>query len=372
MRTSRAIESEKHIEIVNAYQAGSSAKLISEKIGWTTSGVHKVLRNAKVQLRPKGLSKDDEAEVVRKYILGKTSVELGKEYNRSVDFICNTLQKHNIPRRQQPSYQFDRHFFDRVDTEEKAYILGFLYADGYNGEKNGKWRVRLDIHIKDEEILHKMKSCLNSNHPILYDRRNKCQLALCDKHFSLRLAELGCMKKKTFLLTFPEWLEPNLYCHFIRGYNDGDGYIYFNGEASVHTGAAGTVDFISQMLEIIKEQCGVTASYSNHLRSPGIVNSIVQGRDQVSRVLAWLYKDATIYLERKKRKAEQVLTPVYYKPRPCGIRCNLATLDEATVIQIKRHIGAGLTNHQIHKLLVVSKQQLFGIRHGKTWRHIVG
>lgn len=32
-------------------------------------------------------------------------------------------------------HQFNHNYFKTIDTEEKAYILGFLYADGYNSDK---------------------------------------------------------------------------------------------------------------------------------------------------------------------------------------------------------------------------------------------
>ena len=51
-------------------------------------------------------------------------------------------------------YTFDTHFFDEINTQEKAYVLGFLFADGYNYEKRGV--VSLSLQEKDKEILDKI------------------------------------------------------------------------------------------------------------------------------------------------------------------------------------------------------------------------
>lgn len=36
-------------------------------------------------------------------------------------------------------HQFNHNYFKTIDTEEKAYILGFLYADGYNSDKTSSY-----------------------------------------------------------------------------------------------------------------------------------------------------------------------------------------------------------------------------------------
>ena len=35
-------------------------------------------------------------------------------------------------------YKLNCNYFDTIDTQEKAYILGILAADGYNNNKDGE------------------------------------------------------------------------------------------------------------------------------------------------------------------------------------------------------------------------------------------
>lgn len=54
--------------------------------------------------------------------------------------------------------------------------------------------------------------------------KNQYRLTINNKHISKRLAELGCGKAKTSVITFPtlEQVPENLIHHFIRGYFDGN------------------------------------------------------------------------------------------------------------------------------------------------------
>ena len=49
--------------------------------------------------------------------------------------------------------KINKNFFNKIDTEEKAYFLGFLYADGYNNTDRNS--VALSLKEDDKEILEK-------------------------------------------------------------------------------------------------------------------------------------------------------------------------------------------------------------------------
>ena len=55
----------------------------------------------------------------------------------------------------QRKYNIDETFFDVIDTEEKAYFLGLLYADGCNATNRNA--VILSLKEDDKEILEKIK-----------------------------------------------------------------------------------------------------------------------------------------------------------------------------------------------------------------------
>ena len=57
-------------------------------------------------------------------------------------------------------YEVDVHVFDRIDTEGKAYVLGFIAADGYVGRDG----LGFTLHERDIDILEQIRIVLSSTH----------------------------------------------------------------------------------------------------------------------------------------------------------------------------------------------------------------
>ena len=57
-------------------------------------------------------------------------------------------------------FKVDSNFFNVIDTQEKAYILGLLTADGCNYEKDGS--VKIDLVEDDVHILNSIKDALKT------------------------------------------------------------------------------------------------------------------------------------------------------------------------------------------------------------------
>ena len=102
---------------------------------------------------------------------------------RNYSYLCIT--KNSNMRK----YNFNEHYFDNIDCQEKAYWLGFFATDGYNHKNKGCIEFRL--HKQDMEILEKFKSCLDANNPIRLYKETYCNLSLYSKHLCKKLAEYG-------------------------------------------------------------------------------------------------------------------------------------------------------------------------------------
>ena len=79
---------------------------------------------------------------------------------------------------QKRKYPVDEQFFDEIDSEEKAYFLGMLYADGTNSMK--KTEVSLRLQEEDYEILTKLNNLLQPTkplRPIIRDKKEKYCIA---------------------------------------------------------------------------------------------------------------------------------------------------------------------------------------------------
>lgn len=221
-------------------------------------------------------------------------------------------------------YTIDDTFFERVDTEEKAYILGLLYADGYNDTKNSC--IRLTLAETDKVILEKINKILGHNKPLrFYERVSKnpnwqdaWALDIENKKMCLDLEKLGCMKAKTHILEFPteEQVPSYLHHHFIRGYFDGDGCITSSiskvsdkRNPSYGISFVGNLPFLLKIQEILmlKLNFNKTKMSKRHKnRVDTIFTLCYSGNKQVSLYGEYIYKNATIFLDRKKNKFENM------------------------------------------------------------------
>lgn len=121
----------------------------------------------------------------------------------------------------------NENYFENIDTNEKAYWLGFLYADGYIGNINEKLQICLSI--KDELHLDKFINCIEDE---LSKKRYYGPYKTSGKqvHWYTRnkkiindLINLGCTNKKSHNIRFPKLNSQDLNCAFLLGYFDGDG-----------------------------------------------------------------------------------------------------------------------------------------------------
>ncbi len=112
-----------------------------------------------------------------------------------------------------------------------AYVLGFFAADG-NMIRTKRGGHFISFHITDKIVLQQIRRAMGSNHKIAtrIDPRPNCKtgyrIQIGSKIFYQDLQDLGFTPKKSKTMTLPRVL-PDLFGHFVRGYFDGDGCIYF-------------------------------------------------------------------------------------------------------------------------------------------------
>jgi hypothetical protein len=203
-------------------------------------------------------------------------------------------------------YSCDQYYFEIINTPEKAYWLGFLYADGFV-TKDGKFG--LSLKSCDEYIIYQLKNDLKSDSPIkkyITTGGYKIgieysKLLITDYKMRDDLIKHGVFLNKTNIVNKPN-INNNLIRHFIRGYFDGDGSIYRsikNPDYNISfCGTDKLLTFIHNYFFIngfIKKNLKLEKRRPNH-----IVSSIrYGGNNQVLNIMNHLYKDATRYLIRK-------------------------------------------------------------------------
>lgn len=113
-------------------------------------------------------------------------------------------------------------YFKEIDTNEKAYLLGFLYADGYIKGN----RVMINLSEKDEVIIDKFVSALQGGKKVLRLIKGKYRsifLTIFSKELCFDLRNHGFKGLKRDRDNLPI-LSGELYLPFLLGYYDGDGF----------------------------------------------------------------------------------------------------------------------------------------------------
>lgn len=213
---------------------------------------------------------------------------------------------------QNPKYIFNYNYFDEINTEGKAYFLGLIFADGSHAEK--RHCLSITLQKEDDYILKKFTEELGMKREVSYVFNKKykkyyASISAQNKHFSENLIQLGVVNNKSFKIKFPDYIPSDLISHFIRGYFDGDGGLYFSlsNPSKMCVSFAGNKLFLSSMSNHIMKEINLKslALYS-HKTSP-IYTISKGGRYEVLILLNYIYDKATIFLDRKYKKYLQII-----------------------------------------------------------------
>lgn len=257
--------------------------------------IYKVKRGKRKEIL---FSFEQEQKIIELYKSHNSLKNISDKFNVSPYIIRRILRKNEIKiLGQRNRFPLNEDYFSIIDIEEKAYWLGFLYADGCVHDTTNE----ISITLKDKEHLEKFKKAIDScnNIGITVDTRFKKECIIY--HFSVRskkikedLIKLGCVTQKTLKLNYVPNIPKKLLFSFIRGYFDGDGSLHYTtsykntNHKDYRISFVGTYNFINQIRDIL--------NLSQKVLKNGNGNSYVfqvNGNKQVFSVLNKLYFSST-------------------------------------------------------------------------------
>lgn len=243
-----------------------------------------------------------ENKIINDYKNYLSVKDIVDKYELNRNTIYRILKQNNITRTVSKSkqlYVINEKIFEVIDNEEKAYWLGFLFADGYNN--TNKNDVRLCISNVDYCHLIKFTEFLNTNKPIRYNNKNSSSVVIENKKISKDLASKGMVKCKTFILEYPN-INRQLDKHFIRGFFDGDGCITYGKKFNI----LANISMVSTgiFLNEITKRIPINFSYTKRhkFKDDNILTISSGGICNLLKFYDYIYKDSTIYLKRKHDK----------------------------------------------------------------------
>lgn len=237
-------------------------------------------------------------KVKQDYLHGMNSREIATKYGLKQATITLWLRKEGITRHRGPKSLISKEdFFECIDTEEKAYYLGWIMADGCVSCYNGQYSIKIGIGIVDRNIIDKFLTAIGSSNSTSTRDGKAYYVSLTSKKMFSDLGKHGVHPNKSGNETFPK-LPSRLNNHFIRGYFDGDGITC--------VGKSKRSGFIAPriVLDRIQEELGTSLSVYD-IKGINVDMKYILGGIKFSRILYdYIYADATVWIERKRSRMD--------------------------------------------------------------------
>ncbi len=199
-------------------------------------------------------------------------------------------------------YTINEKFFNNINTEEKAYWLGFLYGDGCVYPKRGN--IQLGLQLKDKKHLEKFKKSIESKHKItIRKKKNMAILNIYSYQMIIDLIKFGCVPQKSHKLIHIPNIPIKLIRHFIRGLFDADGCIGIYKDSrynskSIRIDLCGHKPFIKNINDFLVNNQIFDHYNKLSYHTKRTVSMIYAGKHAKS-FLNYIYDKSSIYLDRK-------------------------------------------------------------------------
>lgn len=282
---------------------------IAEIFGVSKMTINRRLTEMGVKSRHPKLSLEREkwiCDLYKQYKNKKQVCEIANVSSQTISELCRKYKIHDYTNSEiHKKYYVNSHYFDVIDTPNKAYCLGLLFSDGTISSLD-KHIVRLSLQERDKNILEKMLIDMESNYPLHFidcnsknpNHKNQYFFSINDKGLCEGLYNHGMYANKSLTIEYPINMPSEFDKDFIRGLLDGDGSISNCGH---HAMITGTEMILTTIKSIVDKELNIHSSICNCGKShnPITKDFKVYGRRQAYTFLSWLYDDAELYIDRK-------------------------------------------------------------------------
>ena len=311
------ITEEQRQEWIRRYLNGETARSISKDYPIGEDAVSRYIKKMGFS-RGRGKSKEMielKSIILQEYCTDKyaTFTSLGKKYNISDRTISKWAKEKGIKPKQISGAltHCNEIYFEIIDTPNKAYLLGFITADGAVTGKKGQnpSSCSIEVHEKDKALLDFAKSEINPYSTITlcnYDNKHNVRVSFASVKLVKSLEKYGIIQNKSKIIKeVPYGLIPKeLLKYYFRGLIDGDGCINQKGYVSIYSGSE---DFIKSVQDIMVKEVGVKKLKIYQGTTYFITWASLEDR---KKLFEYLYGDlnATFYY---KRKYERLYNSLY-------------------------------------------------------------
>lgn len=313
-------------EFFKLYEQGLSTTEICNKLGVNRNKGYKLLqkKNKKSHSHlPVAVTQEEIEKIKQYYTNGETIRAISKKMGIKEGTVNYWLRKFNVTRARGPQSKCNHDYFENIDTPNKAYFLGLLYADGsiLDGKtKNGRDKLTISIELKssDSYILEEFRKQIEYETEVKMDKgrishitvKNKTYKILKDNAYlrisctkmAQDLIKWGCVIRKTEKLTKIPDIPKELIRYFLLGFFDGDGIASF-GKFSHYVGFCGTLNMMEDIALYLHRELNLPLKKPYYNKSNKIYYLQYTPKEQIRKIYDYFYKNLKIpHLIRKENK----------------------------------------------------------------------
>lgn len=203
-------------------------------------------------------------------------------------------------------YKINESYFDSIISERESYLLGLIMSDGHVNYQKGYFQYICSF--KDVSIVEFIKNEIESTHPIkkvIIDNKTYARYSISNKKMVQNIINkysLPHSNKSQNNIMVPGVLPKDCVSHFLRGFFDGDGSIWFDGGTyrASYTGGEKMLKSIQPILQTLK-----IPSYFNYRYDESNKNScnlVINGTLNVDKFGKFIYQNPFFFLKRKHDK----------------------------------------------------------------------
>lgn len=262
-----------------------------------------------------------EVAVLAAYAQNQSGPQIARALPVSVGSVFNILRRHGVsprPKVMQPKHKMHEDYFESIDTEAKAYWLGFIAADGCVSQGVGYLspsKFVMTLAEVDTAHLESFRQAIGFAGPLarlLPKGRTSgfASLSFGRKRFVSHLVKQGIAPRKTWALSPPTGNVPeDLLRHYWRGFFDGDGSISsgYGGRSRRkrwEVGVVGTKEMTDGFAAFIRSRLSISLKPAKARNIWAVGTAGVEFPQHIAKLL---YDGATVFLERKKIRVDELL-----------------------------------------------------------------
>ena len=293
-------------EVIKLYNSGLSMAKAGAHYGISGATVMAILNRNNIPKRTKGgIYSIPEQEVITRYKNGESCQVIADSFKVTFHTISNILEKNNIARdNKYKNINLNENYFEKIDSSDKAYFLGFMLTDG-NVSLNEN-TIRLSLSSKDEEILNIFKEKTGNENKICIredEKHSERTFQLRSKKWKDDLAKYGVVPQKASISEMPI-LSTDMMPHLIRGMIDGDGWISFN---SHQIGFCGNEKTVNQLKDYLVKTLNVYDVKVIHA-SENLWQSTWASQKDIEKIGNYIYQNKdNCFLSRKYNNFLQII-----------------------------------------------------------------